>query len=52
MLLLFSFLSFSVSPTHTSLLYCTIEQDNSEDEDEFDGAVHVRHGKKLPATSR
>jgi hypothetical protein len=28
------------------------DRDVTEDEDEFDGVVHVRHGKKLPATSR
>ena len=35
-----------------SSLDCAAEQDITEDEDEFDGTLHVRHGKKLPATSR
>ena len=48
------FLAYRVQPisSMTHIRIKNADEEESEDDVDFDGSIHIRHGKKNPATSR
>ena len=48
------FLAYRVQPIYslTRIRIKNADEEESEDDVDFDGSIHIRHGKKNPATSR